>query len=227
MTSKQRQKLPTFKQQCFNPSSRKTKDYNEKQSNLNFNKTFNIYSKHDRKIGNIDDISSSNDHVSLSITNQKSPNQKSAYQLYGQRQSTRMVGSMLSRLSKSDRKRVDDLQKETEKKRREKQNQRMNRFRQTRIEEIQSMRQTYIQKSKWDRHEGDRTNNEINKSLDQQDIPSYKKVRQSGLDNWNNTPSVKSLPEIPKEQNNNDDTSMRELIDWLENVDVAGIDDFI
>ncbi len=171
----------------------------------------------------------------LSISNTQHFLKKSAFQLYSKRHSTRFVGNMLSNLSKSDKKRGDELRKETERRKSEKLLRRKKLSYQNRINHINSMRRTYMTKDK------DVNNNCHEKQKVDRNcmpgagyhyankIPAYKMIRNSKQVEKVKEVRSQSLDcmKIPDVNDTTKDSSMRELIDWLENVDLNRIDDFI
>lgn len=199
------------------PSSRSKPKLNrrQKESNSIVEESLNLKNSKNQRLQSA---------ATYTITNQSRHHQKTAYQLYSQRQSARVVGSMLSSLSKSDKKRCDDLRKETDKKRKDKQYRKKNQYCQNRIETINSMRHTYL------KHRNNmKVDNHINikSSSYQQEIPSYRKAKVEYHKNSDTSCMQDQSHELKIDVQSNEDNSMRELIDWLENVDIAGIDDFI
>ena len=218
MTSKQRQKkTKSNRRSCIiqessipftsSPSSSRNKlDLGCKEQLSNNN-------KRGFKNTTLQDSKNQRLHSAFTITNQSLNHHKSAYQLYAQRRSTRVVGSMLSSLSRSDKKRCDELRQEMYAKQNDtKQNRRKKISCQNRIDAIHAMRYTYMQKNREDNQLLIDTNRS---SPRHHNILSFRRTR---------SPDKERLSES---QNKENDDSMMELIDWLENVDLTGIDDFI
>ena len=157
-------------------------------------------------------------------------NELSPFQFFAnKRSSTRVrdIGTMLSGLSKSNKKREEQIKAESENKR---QNSRFNRrkkdLQQGRLNDIESMRNVYMQQKTSRLQLTDKTTSNL--------LPrNVLKSTNGELQNYNKQRHIHPSLGVSVDSNenslgkeSNEDDSMRELIDWLESVDLNGIEDF-